>query len=121
LKPAILKGYDYFLNRFFTTNASVKYYHDRDLPVDMHAVATAIITLVELSHYHDGSLPLAARVLSRANATMRSNEGWYYYQQKKLWTVRIPYMRWTQSWMLSALTSLALSAAEGESLEVSGS
>lgn len=117
IKPSIVKGYDYFLDRFFTSHGSVKYFHNRELPVDMHAVATAIITLAELAHYRDASLPLAERVLKWADATMRSSEGWYYYQKRRFHTVRIPYMRWTQSWMLRAQTSLFLALAKPRTIE----
>ena len=86
----------------------------------MHAVATSILTLAELSHYRGCSIELALRALSWANKTMRSPKGWYYYQKKKFWTVRIPYMRWTQAWMLDALVSLAATQVESQTRDVVG-
>ena len=38
---------------------------------------------------------------------MRSPEGcFYYYQKWRFWTNRINYMRWSQAWMLLALSTL---------------
>jgi len=34
---------------------------------------------------------------------MRSSEGYFYYQRHRFHTNRIPYMRWSQAWMMYAL------------------
>lgn len=106
LESVISKGYDYFLQHFFTSNHRVKYYHDRTFPIDSHAIAQAIITLIELAPYREGSLQGAQDVFEWALAHMRSDAGWFYYQKRRSLTVKIPYMRWSQAWMLLAMAYL---------------
>ena len=32
--------------------------------------------------------------------------GFFYYQKRRLYTARTPYMRWSQAWMMYALARL---------------
>lgn len=113
IADSIKKGYDFMVENFFTARSTVKYFHNRELPIDMHGVATAVITLADLAGYREGSLDLAERVLNWANKNMLSPEGYYFYQMRGYGIVRIPYMRWTQAWMLRALASFVCAVAEG--------
>ena len=106
LTPAIRQGYTFFLDHFFTPQGAVKYFHDRPYPIDSHAIATAIITLVELAPYDPRSLALAHQVLQWTVTHLRSINGSFYYQRQRWFTVKIPYMRWTQAWMLHATAIL---------------
>jgi hypothetical protein len=47
---------------------------------------------------------LADRILRWTLEHLRdSRRGFFYYQRRRFYTVRTPYMRWTQAWMLYAL------------------
>jgi hypothetical protein len=37
---------------------------------------------------------------------LRDSQGFFYYQRQRFYTVRTPFMRWTQGWMLYALARL---------------
>ena len=39
-------------------------------------------------------------------SNLRDGRGFFYYQRRRFYTVRTPYMRWTQGWMLYALARL---------------
>ena len=106
-RSAIAKGYSFFLDHFFEPGGVAKYFHDRTYPIDIHSIAQALITLVALEHYDERSLPLAGEVFQWALRHMRSREGWFYLQKQALWTNRIPYMRWSQAWMLLGMAHLA--------------
>jgi hypothetical protein len=106
LTPVITKGYQFFLDHFFTTRGTVRYFHNKELPIDSHAVATALITLVKLAGYDVRSLPIAGNVFQWASENMRAPDGSFYYQKGRWTTNKISYMRWTQAWMLLALTIL---------------
>jgi hypothetical protein len=99
-------GYRYWKNTFFLADGWPKYY-DHDLyPADAHAAASAIVTFLECRELDDDALPLAQNVATWAIKNLRDSRGFFYYQRRRFYTVRKPYMRWTQAWMLYALSRL---------------
>jgi hypothetical protein len=52
------------------------------------------------------SLDLAETIASWTIRNLRDRQGFFYYQRRRFFTVRTPYMRWTQAWMLYALARL---------------
>jgi hypothetical protein len=103
---AVREGYDFWRNSFFLADGWPKYYHDRLHPADAHAAATAIVTLTELRDLDDGAPALAERVAAWAIDNLRDPSGYFYYQRRRWLTVRTPFMRWTQAWMLYAFSRL---------------
>jgi hypothetical protein len=106
LKPALERGYRFWRDRFFLADGWPKYYHDTLHPADAHAAATAIITLVELQELDGEALPLAEKIAAWTIRNLRDGRGFFYYQRRRFYTVRTPFMRWTQAWMLYALARL---------------
>lgn len=106
-------GFDFYRSRFFAPDGAPRYFHDRTFPVDTHAVAQSIITLVTLRHLHEGNLQLAHSVLAWTMRNLWDQEGFFYYQKRRFLTVKIPYMRWSLAWMLLALAQLAV-AGQGD-------
>lgn len=103
---ALQRGYAFWRERFFLADGWPKYYHDSLYPADAHAAATAIITLLEFQELDRGALPLAKKVAAWTISNLRDGRGFFYYQRRRFYTVRTPYMRWTQGWMLYALARL---------------
>ncbi|MCZ7636110.1 MAG: hypothetical protein M5U12_08795 [Verrucomicrobia bacterium] len=101
---SVERGYRFYRQHFFPGKGVVKYFHDRTYPIDTHAVAHAILTLSEFADRDPTALEEAGRIIRWALEHMRSPEGWFYYQKWPLWTNRLNYMRWSQAWMLLALT-----------------
>jgi hypothetical protein len=106
LNKALQRGYRFWRERFFLADGWPKYYHDTLYPADAHAAATAIVTLVELQELDTGALPLAEQVAAWTINKLRDQQGFFYYQRRRFYTVRTPFMRWTQGWMLYALARL---------------
>ena len=106
LDQALLRGYEFWRERFFLADGWPKYYHDGLYPADAHAAATAIVTLLELQELNRGALALAERIAAWTIRNLRDREGFFYYQRRRFHTVHTPYMRWTQAWMLYALGRL---------------
>jgi hypothetical protein len=106
LKPALERGYRFWRERFFLADGWPKYYHDTLYPADAHAAATAIITLVELQELDPQALPLAETIAAWTIRNLRDSRGFFYYQRRRFYKVRTPFMRWTQAWMLYALARL---------------
>jgi hypothetical protein len=49
---------------------------------------------------------MAQQIASWTIQNLRDKRGFFYYQRRRFYTVRTPYMRWTQAWMLYALARL---------------
>lgn len=100
-------GFDFYRSRFFRQDGAPNYFHNRTYPIDVHCVAQSIITLLELNHLHPDNVNLAGRVFSWALANLwNDDEGYFYHQKLPLGTIKIPYMRWGQAWMLVASSQL---------------
>src|SRR5690606_8946870 len=95
---------------FFAPGGIVKYYHDRVHPIDCHAVAHAILTLVQLRDMDPSAVSLAHEIAEWAIGNMRRADGAFCFQKWPHYTNRIAYMRWTQAWMLRGLAELLLHA-----------
>ena len=98
----ISKGLSYYLNTFFTTKGQSKYYNNQLYPIDIHAPAQLIVTLKNFNILKNNEL--AAKVIQYTIREMQNTKGYFYYQKKKYFSSKIPYMRWAQAWMFYALT-----------------
>jgi rhamnogalacturonyl hydrolase YesR len=100
---ALTKGFDYYINSFFTKEGIPKYYHNAVYPIDIHASAQLVITLFKLDKLA-ACKEMAEKVLLWTIANMQSSRGYFYYQVNKHFSSRIPYMRWAQAWMFYAMS-----------------
>ena len=105
-QPALERGYQFWKNNFFLAEGWPKYYDDEPYPADAHAAASAIVTFLECREFDREALKLAQNVASWTIQNLRDSRGFFYYQRRRFYTVRKPYMRWTQAWMLYALARL---------------
>jgi hypothetical protein len=116
LEGAAERGFEFWRERFFLADGWPKYYHDKPYPADAHSAAASIIALLERPGSESVSLADAERVASWAVRHLRDERGFFYYQRRRVYTVRTPYMRWAQGWMLYALARLI----EGKSKKAKG-
>ena len=100
------RGYEFWCKSFFLADGWAKYYHDTLYPVDTHAAATAIVSFLDLSELDRNALPKAEQIAAWSISNLRDRRGFFYYQRRRFHTVRTPFMRWTQAWMLYALARL---------------
>jgi hypothetical protein len=105
-KEATVRGYQFWRDSFFLTDGWPKYFHDRLYPADAHSAGAGIVALLELKELDKDALALAQRIAHWAIQNLRDPRGFFYYQRRRLYTVRTPYMRWSQAWMLYALARL---------------
>ncbi len=106
VSPYLQRGLDFYLNHFFREDGAARYFHNCTYPIDIHCVAQSIITLVTLRDRNPDNIPLAESVLQWAINHMWDHRGFFYYRVLRLTTVRTSYMRWSQAWMLLALSTL---------------
>ena len=101
---ALEKGLSFYLDTFFEPSGFPKYYQSKKFPADINNPAQLVLTLQEFGRLGTEN-QLVDRVLLWAIKNMQDEKGFFYYQKKNLYTIRIPYMRWSQSWMFFALAS----------------
>ncbi|HEY6045468.1 MAG TPA: hypothetical protein VIU65_02630, partial [Pyrinomonadaceae bacterium] len=106
IEPALVRGYEFWKERFFLSNGWAKYFPDRLYPVDAHSVGAAIVALTELQRRDPGALDLAEKIACWAIENLKDQRGFFYYQRRRFHTVRIPYMRWSEAWMMYGLARL---------------
>ena len=97
------KGFDYYVNTFFTEAGVPKYYNNSVYPIDIHAPAQFIITLIRLDKFEEHKA-VADRVLNWTIDHMQMRKGYFSFQIKKYFKSAVPYMRWAQAWMFYAMS-----------------
>jgi rhamnogalacturonyl hydrolase YesR len=97
------KGLQYYLETFFTEEGIPKYYNNQVYPIDIHTTSQLIITISELKKFKEHQ-PLIDKVLHWTIQNMQDKRGYFYYQLKKNFNSKIPYIRWAQAWMFYSLT-----------------
>jgi hypothetical protein len=102
----IRSGFQFYRTHLFDGDGVPKYFSNRKYPVDAHCVAQSIITLIELRDLGGDNVQLADSVFAWAMKHLWDERGYFYYQVLPVGTIKLSYMRWTQAWMLLALSTL---------------
>ena len=110
---SIQRGFEFYRTHFFREDGAARYFHNSTYPIDIHAVAQSIITPLALNPLDPANIELARTAFRWAMDHMWDDRGFFYYRVLRLCTIRTSYMRWSQAWML-----LALSTMLGESDEM---
>ncbi|NLP10040.1 hypothetical protein GX408_06530 [bacterium] len=105
-ESALRRGYAYYRRHLFSKDGRPKYLHNKTYPVDIHCVSQSILTLTSLKEGGDDNMRQAQLIFSWAMTHMHDKRGFFYYQWFPWYTNKIPYMRWSQAWMLLALVTL---------------
>ena len=106
LDPSLLRGFEFWQERFFLNDGWPKYYPDHLYPADAHSAASAVVALVELRGRIPSTIILADKIARWAIENLRDRRGYFHYQRRRFHTVRIPYMRWSEAWMACGLARL---------------
>ncbi len=106
LDNALRRGYAFWRERFFLVNGWPKYFPDRLYPADAHSAGAAMVALMELQSLDAGAIERAETIARWAIDNLRDPRGFFYYQRKRFYTVRTPYLRWSEAWMMYGLAGL---------------
>ncbi len=101
------RGLSYYIKTFFTEAGIPKYFNNSIYPIDIHNPAQMIITFSRLGKFEEYQ-QLIEKVLNWTIEHMQSNQGFFYYQIRRYYKYKIPYMRWAQAWMFFALSEYLL-------------
>jgi hypothetical protein len=105
-ESSIRRGFEFYRAHFFREDGAARYFHDRTYPIDIHSVAESILTLLAFRELDPGNVALAQSVFHWAMNHMWDDRGFFYYRVLRLGTIRTSYMRWSQAWMLLAMSTL---------------
>jgi hypothetical protein len=102
----IRRGFDFYKRHFIRKDGAARYFHNRTYPIDIHCVAQSIITLLAFADLDPDNISTAYSVFRWAMDHMWDTRGYFYYRVLRFCTIRTSYMRWSQAWMLLALSAL---------------
>jgi hypothetical protein len=105
---ALDRGLNYWERELFLTDGTPKYYAHRSAPEDAHCYATAIDTWVAVTQRRPDALASAEREARLLVSRMLDRRGYVHFQRRRLWTSRVPYVRWTTAPAFRALGGLLL-------------
>jgi len=97
----INRGFSFYRKFLMKENGQTLYRYPVEYPVEIHNQSQAIISC---SAYSD--LPQATRVLGYTLKQMRNKKGYFYYKKYPWITIKTPYMRWSQAWMMLAMVTI---------------
>jgi len=96
-------GVAFYQKRFFLKDGTPKYYHNQTFPIDIHAPSEAIYFFSRFSD--KASQDLTETILDWTLAQMQNvKNGSFYFRKGKKTLNKVPYMRWTQAWMMRGLS-----------------
>ena len=95
------RGLDYWERALFLPDGTPKYFPDRVFPVDAHCFAQAVETWLSV-----GDVDRAEAVARLLVEKMLDSSGYVHFQRRRLWTSRVPFVRWTTAPAFRALAGL---------------
>ncbi len=98
---SIQKGFNYYRSTLMSESGQTIYRYPAKYPVEIHNQSQAIISCSQL-----GDVGQATRVLGFSIDFMRHREGYFYYKKYPWITIKTPFIRWSQAWMLLAMVEL---------------
>ena len=106
IESAISRGLHFYRNEQFSSCGRSLWRLPKKWPVDIHNQSQGIITFSRLRKYDANYLNFANQIAKWTIENMQSPKGYFYYRKTPFYTNKIPYIRWSQAWMMLALTEL---------------
>ncbi len=103
---ALVRAADFYKNEQFLPNGQSKWRWPQKYPIDIHNQAQGILTFNKLSPYNSEYYEFSKIVANWTILNMQDSRGYFYTQKGLLIDNKIPYMRWGQSWILLALSTI---------------
>jgi len=100
----IKRCYRHYLTNFFEDDTIPKLKPDSKYPINIHSCAEAILCLSTLSEDFSEGLEILKKTTMWTIDNMQDKKGYFYYMIYPNRTIKIPYIRWAQAWMLNALS-----------------
>jgi hypothetical protein len=102
---SIRKALEYYINNQIFNNGFIRWRYPTKYPVDIHNQAAAIYYLSKLKTNYQIQDKLIRNIVNSTIDNFYINEKKYFaYQKYPFLTNKVPYIRWSQAWMLLALS-----------------
>jgi len=111
---ALERCFIHYTQNLFEDNTIPKLLPERKYRIDIHSCAESINCLSQLSGDFPDGLNIANNVAGWTINNLQDEEGYFYYGKLKsrftsrVYTSKIPYIRWGQAWMLKSLSNLLI-------------
>lgn len=105
-KEALKKGAEYYFKNQFKENGQSLFRLPKKYPVEIHNQSQGIITLTRLAYLNTQYAIFAEVIAQWTTENMQSKKGYFYYKKYPMYTIKTPFMRWSQAWIFLALTEL---------------
>ena len=96
------RGFEFYRKEFIDKNGRPLYYVHKDYPFDINSAAQFIVTLSKLGKLNQQK-DMADKSLNWVFDHLFSQKDYFYFRKTKYFTNKVPYMRWSQAWMMYAL------------------
>lgn len=106
VERAIVNGLKYYRNIQFFNNGRSLWRIPKKWPVEIHNQAQGIITFSRLRKFDKSYQDFSKIIANWTVENMQSPKGYFYYKKTPFFMNKIPYMRWSQAWMLLALAEI---------------
>jgi len=107
IEKSYFKGLIFMVKNQIDEKGFFKWRYPQKYPIDIHNQAQGIISLSKYKGKKFDSL-----LKNIVNYTIKffwdERKKYFYYQKKLFYTIKIPYIRWSEAWMLYALSELLL-------------
>jgi len=110
-KPYLKKGIEFYLSNFIRNDGRPMLLAGKTGPADCTAGGQTILTLVRF-----GELEKARLVADWMIRNMQDDKGFFYYRMHTMYVQKTDFMRWSNAWMLAALSALTEAVALQEEL-----
>lgn len=105
------RGIDYYRTHLFEVTGLPRYFPDKTFPINIHTISEALLCLNLLSKKFPEDVQKISFLLNWTFENMQDPEGYFYFMKYPTRTIKIPFMRWGQAWMLLALSEIYLHAS----------
>lgn len=103
---AIEKGLVYYKKYQFMENGRSLWRIPKEWPIEIHNQSQGIITFSMLRQFDSSYNDFATTIATWTIKNMQSKKGCFYYRINRFYKNKISYMRWSQAWMLLALSEI---------------
>ncbi len=101
-----LNALEFYKNNIFKPNGAPKWRSNKKLPYDIHGVAQGILTFKKASKFKSSYLNFAKKIAAWGISHMQDKSGRFYYKNYGFFKLKYCLMRWNNSWMAWALSSM---------------
>jgi len=106
VNSSLERGLHFYHKKQFFPDGRCLWRRPKQWPLEIHNQAQGVITFSKLSKIDDSYSDFASVIARWTIKYMQDKEGFFYYRKHRFFTNKIPFMRWSQAWMMLALTQL---------------